>query len=482
MVILTEEIEAHKRTDAALQKAKEVAEAANIAKSRYIVGLSHEIRTPLNAIFGYAQLLERDPAMPTGDAVRVIRRSAAHLSSLVDGLLDMSRVESGTLRLSRDVVRLPEFLDQIVDMIRLQAANKGIAFGYERPDDLPDHVHADERRLRQILLNLLSNAIKYTQAGHAALAIHYRRHVAEFEVSDTGAGIAEEDLSRIFQPFERGRAAEALAQPGTGLGLTIAKLLTEIMGGEITVDSRLGEGSTFRVRMMLSEAGAPEETGGVRGRICGYLGPRIKVLLADDDPTHVDLVRQTLGPLGFVLFTAEDGLAALKMAEEVRPDIALLDVTMPGMDGWRVAAALRATNPRLKIVIVSANVGPAPAAGEEPVHDAFLGKPLHIDRLLDRIEALTGTKWIEAEPLPAAENAAAPADWERLPDGAPAHLDELRQMGRIGYVRGIERKLADMEAEDRAYAPLAAAMRGLVRNFELKRFLDLIDKARTDGR
>ena len=252
--MLMDEIDAHKRTDAALQKAKEVAESANVAKTRYIAGISHEIRTPLNSIYGYAQLLERGAAGPSDNAIRVIRRSAEHLADLIDGILDISKIENGILRLNRDKVPLAEFLDQIVDMFRLQAAAKGIEFVYQRPPNLPAFVHVDQKRLRQILINLLSNAIKYTERGNATLTVRYRSQVAEFEVSDTGVGIPANELERVFEPFERGQGANVRAIPGTGLGLTITKLLTQIMGGEINATSTEGVGTTFTVRLLLSEA------------------------------------------------------------------------------------------------------------------------------------------------------------------------------------------------------------------------------------
>ena len=170
--LLMNEIEAHKRTDAKLQQAKEVAEAASKAKSRHVVGLSHELRTPLNAILGYAQLLERDPALPTHrvDAVKVVRRSAEHLSGLIDGLLDISKIEAGRFHLDRNEVHTADFLDQIVDMFRLQATAKGIEFRYDASKRLPRVVHTDENRLRQILINLLSNAIKFTDSGRVGFA------------------------------------------------------------------------------------------------------------------------------------------------------------------------------------------------------------------------------------------------------------------------------------------------------------------------
>jgi signal transduction histidine kinase len=289
--LLMQEIDAHKRTDAELQRAKEVAESANLAKSRYVVGLSHELRSPLNAISGYAQLLEQDESLQTRprDQVRVVKRSADHLSGLIDGILDISKIEAGRLYLSRDEVRLTDFLDQLVGMFRLQAAAKGIDFVFRRPNILPTVVYADEKRLRQILINLLSNAIKFTQAGSVQFVIHYRSPVAEFEIIDTGPGIRPDDLERIFAPFERGALGAAQPHTGTGLGLTISKLLAGVMGGDIRVSSEVGTGSTFRVKMLLSEVTNPTRIAPVDAPIYGYHGIRKTILVTDDDPTQRDL-------------------------------------------------------------------------------------------------------------------------------------------------------------------------------------------------
>ena len=307
--LLIQEIDAHKRTDAELQRAKEVAESANLAKSRYVVGLSHELRSPLNAISGYAQLLEQDSSLQPKprDQVRVVRRSADHLSGLIDGILDISKIEAGRLYLSRDEVRLSDFLDQLVGMFRLQAAAKGIDFVFKRPAVLPVVVYADEKRLRQILINLLSNAIKFTQTGSVQFVVHYRSPVAEFEVIDTGPGIQAGDLERIFAPFERGALGVSQPQTGTGLGLTISRLLAGVMGGDIKVTSTVGTGSTFRVKMLLSEVTNPTRIAPVDAPIFGYHGPRKTILITDDDPTHRDLLREVLTPLGFILLSAPDG-------------------------------------------------------------------------------------------------------------------------------------------------------------------------------
>ena len=297
--LLMNEIEAHQRTDAKLQKAKEVAEAASKAKSRHVVGLSHELRTPLNAILGYSQILERDPAIPARrvQAIKVVRRNAEHLSGLIDGLLDISKIEAGRFHLNRNEVHTADFLAQLIDMFRLQANAKGIEFCCVVSRALPAVVHADENRLRQILINLLSNAIKFTDSGHVTFRVGYRNQVGDFEIEDSGIGISKNDLERIFQPFERARAARARAVAGTGLGLTITSLLTNVMGGDITVASEVGKGSTFRVRMLLSEVSRPRIASTMEDQVRGYIGPRQTVLIADDNEIQRDLVRELLSPL-----------------------------------------------------------------------------------------------------------------------------------------------------------------------------------------
>ena len=218
--LLMAEIRAHQRTDRQLQKARDVAEAANQAKSRYVVGISHELRSPLNAILGYAQLLERDPAIsaPRRDHIRIIRRSGEHLAGLIEGLLDISKIEAGRIEIYRDEVRLPEFLQQLVNMFRLQAEAKGIAFSFSHPERLPEVVYTDERRLRQILINLLSNAIKFTDAGSVRFGLRLRSEIAEFDIADTGVGIhaggSGTDFRAVRAGGRRPRAGDAWHWPG----------------------------------------------------------------------------------------------------------------------------------------------------------------------------------------------------------------------------------------------------------------------------
>jgi signal transduction histidine kinase/CheY-like chemotaxis protein/purine-cytosine permease-like protein len=396
--MLMDEIDAHTRTDAALQKAKEVAESANIAKTRFIAGLSHEIRSPLNSINGYAQLLERQATRQPEEAVRVIRRSAEHITTLLDGLLDISKIETGSLKLNRDVVPIGDFLDQLVDMFRLQAETKGVAFQYSRGPALPAFVHTDRKRVGQILINLLSNAIKYTDRGHVAFEVRYRSDIAEFEVSDTGIGIAPDEIDRVFEPFERGRSAMGIVQ-GTGLGLTIAKLLTQILGGELTVSSKLGRGSTFRVRLMMSRARA-KEIGPAAPEIQGYQGARRTIMIVDDDPSHTGFVDEMLTPLGFTIFIGRNGVECLELAARCNPDLIMLDISMPGMDGWEVAKRLRADGmDDVAIMMVSAEAQEFSAhnlgvpVSEQP-HDDYLIKPFELHELFDRIQTLLDIEWV----------------------------------------------------------------------------------------
>ncbi len=480
--LLMREIEAHRRTDAALQRAKEAAEAANLAKSRYVVGVNHELRTPLNAVMGYAQLLDSDDSMPARarKGLRVIRRSAEHLSGLIDGLLDMAKVEAGRMQLARDEVRTQDLLEQLGDMFRLQSNAKGLRFSLGGAATLPAVVRADGKRLRQVLINLLSNAVKFTEAGSITLAVRYRSQTAEFEVRDTGLGVRAEDLGRIFEPFERGGAARALTQPGMGLGLTITKLLVEIMGGEISVSSRLGEGSVFRVRLLLPDVPSARRPRDPAARVIGYRGARRLALVVDDDADHRELMREALEPLGFTVAAAADGEAALAEAAASPPDLILLDVSMPGLSGWEVARRLREGGAKARILMMSATLGdPAAKPSGEPAHDGELAKPVDLAALVERAGALLGLDYVvegAATPAPGARKAEAS---ERRP--SPAQIEELIRLGEIGYVSGIEAKLAELKEKEAGCSPFVAAALERIQAFDMRGYMALLREPQSRG-
>ncbi|GGF87595.1 hybrid sensor histidine kinase/response regulator [Rhizobium wenxiniae] len=482
--LLLKEISAHKKTDAALQDAKETAEAANRAKSRYVVGLSHELRTPLNAVLGYAQILERDETIPVPrqSAIKVIKRSADHLSGLIDGLLDISKIEAGRLQVYSNEINIQDFLDQIVEMFGLQAQAKGLEFEHVRAASLPQYVRTDEKRLRQILVNLLSNAIKFTDEGKVRFEIAYRSQVATFTISDTGRGIAEKDLGRIYEPFQRGEADSVRPMPGLGLGLTITQLLTNTLGGEISVRSVKDEGSTFRVRLMLSAIERPNTTPATERKIVSYTGPRRTVVVVDDNQDHRDLMREVLAPMDFVALTAVTGPECLTLIEGVKPDIFLIDISMPGMSGWQLVSRLREEGQKAPIIMLSANIGDgttADAAGEG--HDDTLSKPVNLRRLADKLASHLGLAWVYEGETPPSPIAAA-----KKPVRSPgtSHLQDLLRLGEIGYVRGIEAKLADL-ATDETNRPFADELGLYLKAFDMAgymKFLERLDKEETsDG-
>lgn len=472
---LMEEVIAHDVTGAQLQKAKEAAESANAAKSRYLVSVSHEIRSPLNSIYGYAQLMERGHDIAPVEAAKIIRRSAEHLTNLVEGLLDISQVESGVLRISSETVRLAPFVDQIANMFRPQAQSKGIDFLFERPAQLPDFVRTDQKRLRQILINLLSNAIKFTRTGSVTFRVAYRSQMATFDIIDTGIGIAPDDLKRVFDPFDRGSNPDAQRQKGIGLGLSITQALVQILGGDLSVVSEAGKGTQFTVRLMLGHVANPVEDAPPVDRISGYVGDRRKILLIDDDPAQVAVLRGLLEPLDFTVMEALSGRAGLEIAARDAPDIILLDISMPGESGWDISRALRAAlGGAVRIIMVSANAHEYHRGGDgQAAHDMFLMKPVDLDALLDAIADQLHIRWTGDAPLPPAP---APDEFDLpiLPEDALPILADIEQKAIIGHVRGIESSIRALEEAVPDAQPLAARMLAHLDRFDLKGLIKII--------
>lgn len=456
------------------------AEAANEAKTRFLASVAHEIRSPLNAIYGYAQLLERGgEGRDVAGAARTIRRSAEHLAHLAEGLLDMAQVEGGAITLEREAIRFPEFLESLIAMLDVQAEAKGLALMLERPLGLPEFVHADPRRLRQVLINLLANAIKFTDTGSVTMRVEYRNQLATFTVSDTGIGIAPADIARIFAPFERIGGAAA-ARPGVGLGLAITQALVHIMGGGISVTSQPGEGSRFTVKLMLSQPMTPPaEAAPEPGAITGYAGRERWVLVIDDEPAHLAMIRALLEPLGFQVRTARDSASALDLAATLQPDLVLCDVMLGAEDGRALARNLaRRHGAALKLVMVS---GEAAEEGGPP----FVAKPVDFDHLLDVIAGELALEWVRAPGAP--RTASPPA--ANLPPPLPPHLAaraaahgaEIGRLVRIGHVRGIEGAIAAIAALGPEAAPLAAALHTSLDSFDMKSLADLARRIAADA-
>jgi signal transduction histidine kinase/ActR/RegA family two-component response regulator len=457
-------------------RAQEAAEIANLAKARYLANVSHEIRSPLNAIYGYAQLVEQEADVRPVDAARVIRRCCEHMTSLVESLLDISRLENGLLRVRSEIVRLPDFLEQIVWMMRPAAEAKGLTFIHERPARLPEFVRTDQSRLRQALINLIGNAIKFTDEGTIALRIAYRGQVAKLEIEDTGPGISPEDQQRIFEPYEQVTAPGGHPRPGVGLGLPITKAIIEILGGKLELESEPGRGSCFRVTLMLSEpahALAPEAP---RRRIIGHEGPQRSILLVDDDPDQRDFLERFLTACGFEVVALPNGETAVALCSSRAFDMTVLDISLPGISGWETAARIRERlGQEILIVMASANAQEFHRPEyHQPAHDHFFVKPYRLDEMAEAIAALLRLSWkweATGSPIDGTEPARG-----GLPPAAWPHVERLLERIQIGHVRGIEAEVAMLADAAPDHGRLVSALYAALDEFDLAGMAKLLEQ------
>jgi CheY-like chemotaxis protein len=442
-----------------------------------MTGLSHELRTPLNSIYGFAQVLERDEEIPKRrrNSITTIRRSSEHLAGLIDGLLDISRIEAGRLKLSRDRINLRIFLQQVSSIFEEAAREKNLTFTMETSEYLPVWVIFDEKRLRQIFINLLSNAIRYTERGEVSLKIRYRNEVAVIEVRDTGCGIADADRERIWEPFERGRSVQT---QGSGLGLTITKLLVEILGGEIELESTLGRGSLFRVRVMLPAASKSTrdnlsenavETEAMA--VSGVIGSRKTLFIVDDDLNHLSLVDSFLSPLGFTVLAASSAEQALTMLDHITPDLFVLDIDLPGMDGYALAEHLRSGVHRAApIIMISGHAMEMKAPPEQlKLCDGFIAKPYALDDFLVRIAETLGLELIYTE-------TSAPQSAETV---ALSEKDRraLIDLARNGMAHALSDHIAELAEKGSLRGPLLVRLNKMVAVFDLGGIVETLEEA-----
>lgn len=495
--LLMQEIESHRQTDEALQTARRVADEArhaadqaNQAKSRYISAISHELRTPLNSILGYAQLMGEDSAIPAHrkQAVNVIKRGGEHLLSLIEGTLDIAHIESGKLRLDIKPMQFADRVQEIASLFELEAQAKGLDFAFEAEGALPAVVRADEKRVRQVLINLLGNAIKFTRQGRVTFRIHYAREMAHIAIQDTGPGLSEQEQARIFEPFTRANTPGSTA-PGSGLGLTIAKMLADLMGGELSLTSTPGQGSVFSVKLFLPEVqvfnslkSAQDSSAAPKTRQ-GYTGPRVRLLAVDNEEADRELLVQLLQPLGFEVRTAASGFDALDLiATGYQPQVLLIDLAMPGIDGWETLRRMRALMGNrfntMAVAIVSANAFDKGLDNDLniPVED-FVLKPVRHSELLDWLERRLALTWVD-EALDGAGNSAPVAATPSSP-GFAAYPDRfdlqaLLEVVNLGYYRGILNKLEAMQGAHPDHEPLITALRGLAQHFNFEQMAQVL--------
>jgi signal transduction histidine kinase/ActR/RegA family two-component response regulator len=391
------------RAREALEQAANAAQRANQAKSDFLTNMSHELRTPLNAILGYAQLMQKAKLEEKQlNAARVIQRSGDHLLSLITDILDLSKVEAGRMELHPAPCDVRALIGAVHEMVRVPAEQKALALTCTIPDEVPEAIEVDEKRLRQVLLNLLGNAVKFTSEGRVALIVSLLEAgkdsaLLRFEVQDSGPGMSPEEMERIFRPFEQAGSVER-REAGTGLGLPISRQLVRLMGADIQLQSRVGQGSSFwfEIRVPVVELGEQEEAIDV-SHVTGYAGPRRSVLVVDDGEENRNLLCAMLDQLGFECREAADGLEALQKAQQSKPDLILMDLKMPGMDGYEATRTLRLIEPlkQVPVIVISANIAEDAiaqclAAGA----NGFVSKPVDQAELLRVMVRATGIEWL----------------------------------------------------------------------------------------
>ena len=481
------------------QKAEAAAKAANRAKSEFLAKMSHELRTPLNGILGYAQILKKDKNLSEQqkNGLNIIHLCGEHLLTLINDILDLSKIEARKMELYPKEFHLPEFLEGIVAICRVRAEQKGIYLNHEPFSSLPQIIRADEKRLRQVLMNLLSNAVKFTEKGGVTFKVDLISNNPEanqlfttkirFQVEDTGIGIPAEQLEQIFLPFQQ--VGEQRRQTeGTGLGLAISRQLVEMMSSELKVRSILGKGSIFWLDLDLPEVSQRgDDTKVEESNIISFKGSKVKVLVVDDKWENRSVLVNLLEPLGFTVVEATNGLDGLSKAHEFEPDVIFMDLVMPVMDGFEATRRLRMSPDLAGVVIIAISASVFNfdrQTSHEAGCDGFLSKPIREEELLEKLRVCLGLEWVYEEkfppssPLPlspfSTQNSELTTQNSLIVPPPQEEIAILFDLAMMGDLSGIVERAARLEELHQQWLPFATHLRQLAKGFKEKQILEFI--------
>ncbi|HEY9652877.1 MAG TPA: PAS domain S-box protein [Coleofasciculaceae cyanobacterium] len=489
-----------KQTEVQLQQAKEAADAANRTNSQFLANMSHELRTPLNAILGFSQLMSKSSNLAPEDKenLTIILRSGEHLLTLINQVLDLSKIEMGRITLHETAFDLFHLLDDLETMFQLKANNKKLQLVFERSSDVPQYVKTDEVKLRQVLINLLSNAIKFTKEGNVSVRVSAvsnkkqrtmdnRQLTIHFEIEDTGVGIAPEELESIFDAFVQGKKGRQLWE-GTGLGLSISRKFVQLMGEQITVSSVVDKGSTFKFDIPVSvvEPNAIAIEQPTRQVIALEPNqPRYRILIVDDKPDNRQLLIQLLSPLGFELREVSNGREAIEVWESWQPHLIFMDLRMPVMDGFEATQQIRKRHNSLvpKIIALSAgNLEEKRTAALEVGCDAFIHKPFTEADIFKMMSKHIRVRFVYDEPAVASDinqtqaNILNPDALDRLPAEWLASLHQATFEGDLEKMLALIEQIRDQPlvgAEVNCNEQLTNALISLANNLQYRELLNL---------